>query len=60
MFGFEQPTYTFSESVGTGNVGVRLSPDSGQLTENLVFTFSTADDTAVGEHYDGIHFCLLH
>ena len=49
VFGFEQLTYSFSESVGTGNVGVRLSPESGQLTENLVFTFSTEDSSAVGE-----------
>ena len=49
VFGFEQLEYTFSESVGTGNLGVRLSPESGELSENLVFTFSTEDDSAVGE-----------
>ena len=41
--------YNFSESVGTSNLGVRLSPESGELTQNLIFTFSTADSTAVGE-----------
>ena len=49
VFGFEQQAYIFSESVGTGNLGVRLSPESGELTQNLIFTFSTADNTAVGE-----------
>ena len=51
--------YNFSESVGTGNVSVRLSPESisAQLTQNLIFIFSTADSTAVGEpiyNTDGI------
>ena len=50
VFGFEQPSYTFSESVGTGNLGVRLSDESGVLSENLVFTFTTGDDTAAGEY----------
>ena len=49
VFGFEQQVYIFSESVGTGNLGVRLSPESGQLAQNLIFTFSTADSTAVGK-----------
>ena len=53
IFGFEQTAYNFSESVGTGNLGVHLNPDSGLLSENLVFTFSTVDNiesnTAVGE-----------
>ena len=53
IFGFERTAYNFSESVGTGNLGVHLSPDSGLPSENLVFTFSTADsmesNAAVGE-----------
>ena len=40
--------------MGTGNLGVRLSPESGQLSENFVFTFSTEDgmgpNSAVGEY----------
>ena len=50
IFGFEQPSYSFSESVGTGTLGVRLSPESGQLTRDLVFTFSTQDDSAIGQY----------
>ena len=53
IFGFEQPSYTFSESAGTGNIGVRLSPESGEFSENFVFTFSTGDVSAVGEYDDG-------
>jgi hypothetical protein len=49
VFGFEQPSYTFLESVGTGNLRVRLSPESGQLSEPLIFTFRTEDDSAIGE-----------
>ena len=49
VFGFEQQAYIFSESVGTGNLGVHLSPESAQLTQNLIFTFSTTDNAAVGE-----------
>ena len=49
VFGFEQPSYTFSESVGIANLGVRLSPDSGMLSMPLVFTFTTEDDSASGE-----------
>ena len=45
--------YSFAESVGTSFLGVRLSPESVQLTENLAFTFSTAngleENAAVGE-----------
>ena len=45
--------YSFTESVGTSFLGVRLSPESVQLTENLVFIFSTAnglgENAAVGE-----------
>ena len=37
--------YNFSESVGTAMLGVRLSPESGDLTEDLVFTFTTEDIT---------------
>ena len=40
--------YSFDESVGTAMLGVRLSNQSGQLTENLVFTFSTVDNSATG------------
>ena len=36
--------------MGTGNLGVRLSPESGQFSQNLVFTFSTEDGSAVGEY----------
>ena len=49
VFGFEQPEYTFSESVGVGNLGVRLSPESGVLSMPLVFTFTTVADSAIGE-----------
>ena len=49
IFGFEQPVYNFSESVGTSNLVIRLSPESAQLTQNLIFILSTADSTAVGE-----------
>ena len=49
VFGFEQPSYTFSESVGIANLGVRLSPESGMLSMPLVFTFTTGDDSAIGE-----------
>ena len=49
VFGFEQPSYTFSESVGVANLGVRLSPESGILSMPLVFTFTTdsEDDSAI-------------
>lgn len=56
IFGFERPLYSFSESVGTGFLSVRLSAESVQLTENLplVFIFSTAngpgENAAVGEY----------
>ena len=48
IFGFEEAMYNFVESVGTAMLGVRLSPESGQLTEDLVFTFTTEDITAEG------------
>ena len=54
--------YTFAESMGTGMLGVRLSPESGQLSEDLVFTFSTLDGTAAGEYiitYYEILFLIL-
>ena len=47
VFGFEQPSYTFSESVGVANLGVRLSPESRTLSIPLVFTFTTEDDSAI-------------
>ena len=49
VFGFEQPSYTFSESVGIANLGVRLSQESGMLSMPLVFTFTTEDGSAIGE-----------
>ena len=49
VFGFEEPSYTFSESVGNGLLGVHVREDSGQVSENVVFTFSTGDGSAVGE-----------
>ena len=50
VFGFEQPSYTFSESVGVANLGVHLSPESGTLSMPLVFTFTTEDDSAICKH----------
>ena len=50
VFGFEQPSYTFSESVGIANLGVRLSPtESGILSMPLVFTFTTENGSAIGK-----------
>ena len=49
VFGFEEPSYTLSESVGNGLLGVRIREDSGQVSENVVFTFNTRDGSAVGE-----------
>ena len=49
VFGFEQPSYTFSESVGVANLGVRLSSESGILSMPLVFTFTTGDGSAIGK-----------
>lgn len=51
IFGFEQPSYTFDESVGTGVLAVVLDSESGQLGQDLVFTFSTKDGSAIGECY---------
>ena len=51
IFGFESSSYSFDESVGIGMVAVTLDADSGQLSENLVFTFSTQDGTAEGEFH---------
>ena len=50
VFGFEQPSYSFSESVGVANLGVHLSPESGTLSIPLVFTFITEDDSATCKH----------
>ena len=49
VFGFEFSAYTFSESVGMGIVAVTLDAESGQLSENVVFTFSTLDGSAEGK-----------
>ena len=49
IFGFESSSYSFDESVGIGMVAVTLDADSGQLSENLVFTFSTQDSKAESE-----------
>ena len=49
ILGFEQNMYTFNESVGIAFLSVRLSPESGKLTEDLVFSFSTNDITAIGK-----------
>ena len=56
VFGFESPLYNFSESVGTGFLGVHLSPESVRLTENLVFTFSTAN--GLGENAAAVSECI--
>ena len=48
VFGFELPEYTFSESVGMGIVAVTLNAESGELSENVVFTLSTQDGSAIG------------
>ena len=48
VFGFELPAYTFSESVGMGIVAVTLDAESGVLSENVVFTLSTQDGSAIG------------